>query len=110
MKLGIMGSESYLMGGNRFFLVFWKITSYSVWSVMYALTFACVRVKVFLLKLHSRKPNLKGPKGFQPGRMGMFGSLIKNGSSVPGQYGKTVCLLPQVIKCTPLSNALDTVR
>lgn len=53
-----------------------------------------VRAKVFLIKLYSRKPNLKGPKGFQPGRMSMFGSLIKNGSSVPGQYGKTVCLPP----------------
>lgn len=41
MKLGIMGSESYLMGGNPSFLVFWKITSYSVWSIMYALMFAC---------------------------------------------------------------------
>lgn len=32
-----MGSESHLMGGNQFFLVFWKITSYGVWSVIYVL-------------------------------------------------------------------------
>ena len=54
------------------------------------------------------KSNLKGCEG--PNWEGCVDSLLKNGSSVPSQYGKTVFLLPQAVKCTPLNNALDTIR
>lgn len=40
VKLGIMGSESHLLGEIRFFVVFGKITLYNVWFIIYALKFA----------------------------------------------------------------------
>lgn len=63
-----MGSESHLMGGNQFFLVFWKITSYRVWSVIYVLKCARKKDKTYSDKTTLQEVHSEGILRVQAGK------------------------------------------
>lgn len=63
-----MGSESHLMGGNQFFLVFWKITLYRLWFIIYVLKFARRKDQMYSDKTTPQETQSEGVLKVQPGK------------------------------------------